>query len=237
MAPRQETEASAVANATRIREQWATVNAPHPDPSHPSHPQQTVVTLDLEGVLIPEIWIAVAERTGVPELRRTTRDEPDYDVLMKERLAILDERGLTMSLIAEVIAGLDALEGAREFLDALRQRAQVVVLSDTFEQFAAAFGRQLALPTILCHRLVVVDDRIVDYAGRMPDAKRGAVEAFRQLNYRVVAAGDSYNDSSMLAAADAGFWFNAPAVIAAQFPQFPSTDSYHTLLERITAAL
>lgn len=202
----------------------------------PPHPQQSIVTLDLEGVLIPEIWIAVAERTGVSELRRTTRDEPDYDVLMKERLAILDESGLTMSLIADVIAELPALDGAREFLDALRARAQVVVLSDTFEQFAAAFGRQLALPTILCHRLIVVDDRIVDYAGRLPDAKRCAVEGFQQLNYRVVAAGDSYNDASMLAAADAGFWFNAPATIAAQFPQFPSTDSYDDLLDAITAA-
>jgi phosphoserine / homoserine phosphotransferase len=210
------------------------VNAPVPPPASS---KQTIVTLDLEGVLIPEIWIAVAERTGIAELRRTTRDEPNYDVLMKERLAILDERGLTMSLIGEVIAGLAPLDGAREFLDALRARTQVIVLSDTFEQFAAVLSRQLTLPTVLCHRLVIVEDRIVDYTSRMPDAKRGAVDAFHQLNYRVVAAGDSYNDSTMLAAADVGFWFNAPAAITAEFPQFPVTGSYDALLTAIAASL
>ena len=200
-------------------------------------PRQAIVTLDLEGVLVPEIWIAVAERTGIPELRRTTRDEPDYDVLMKGRLAILDEHGLTMSLIADVIAGLAPLEGAKQFLDELRARTQVVILSDTFEQFAAPLMRHLGMPAILCHQLVVRDDRIVDYALRMPDQKRHAVEAFRGLNYRVVAAGDSYNDSAMLAAADAGFWFHAPAGIAAQFPQFPATDTYEELFAAITGAL
>ena len=203
----------------------------------PAATPQTVVTLDLEGVLVPEIWIAVAERTGIPELRRTTRDEPDYDVLMKGRLAILAEHGLTMSLIADVIAGLGPMEGAKAFLDELRARTQVIILSDTFEQFAAPLMRQLGMPTILCHRLVVDDDRIVDYRLRQPDQKRRAVEALRGLNYRVVAAGDSYNDSAMLGAAHAGFWFHAPASIAAQFPQFPATDTYADLLAAITGAL
>ena len=200
-------------------------------------PQQTIVTLDLEGVLVPEIWIAVAERTGIPELRRTTRDEPDYDVLMKYRLAILAEHGLTMSLIADVIAGLGPMEGAKDFLDRLRERTQVVILSDTFEQFGAPLMRQLGMPTILCHQLIVRDDRIVDYRLRMPDQKRHAVNAFRGLNYRVVSAGDSYNDSAMLGAAHAGFWFHAPESIKAQFPQFPATDTYDELFDAITGAL
>ncbi|MDP2289585.1 MAG: bifunctional phosphoserine phosphatase/homoserine phosphotransferase ThrH [Actinomycetota bacterium] len=204
----------------------------------PTSPRrQTVVTLDLEGVLVPEIWIAVAERTGIEALRRTTRDEPDYDVLMKGRLALLDEHGLTMSTIADVIAGLEPMDGARDFLDALRERTQVIILSDTFEQFGAPFMRQLGMPTILCHQLVVHDDRIVDYALRMPDQKRHAVEALRGLNYRVVAAGDSYNDAAMLAAADAGFWFHAPESIAGQFPQFPPNHTYDELFAAITAAL
>jgi phosphoserine/homoserine phosphotransferase len=200
-------------------------------------PQQTIVTLDLEGVLVPEIWIAVAERTGIAELRRTTRDEPDYDVLMRGRLAILDQHGLTMSTIADVIAGLGPMEGAKEFLDRLRDRTQVVILSDTFEQFGAPLMRQLGMPTILCHQLVVRDDRIVDYRLRMADQKRHAVEAFRRLNYRVVSAGDSYNDSAMLGAAHAGFWFHAPESIVAQFPDFPATDTYDELFDAIVGAL
>ncbi len=202
-----------------------------------STPQQTIVALDLEGVLVPEIWIAVAERTGIEALRRTTRDEPDYDALMKGRLAILDERKLTMSLIRDVIGGLAPMTGAREFLDALRARTQVIILSDTFEQFAAPLMVQLGMPAILCHQLIVRDDRIVDYALRMPEQKRHAVEAFRSLRYRVVAAGDSYNDAAMLGAADAGFWFHAPAAVATQFPQFPTTDNYDDLFAAITGAL
>lgn len=199
--------------------------------------QQTIVALDMEGVLVPEIWIAVAERTGIEALRRTTRDEPDYDVLMKSRLAIMADSNLTMSLIRSVISGLAPMEGARDFLDDLRARTQVIILSDTFEQFAAPLMEQLGMPTILCHQLVVSDDRIVDYSLRMPDQKRHAVEAFRMLRYRVVAAGDSYNDAAMLAAADAGFWFRAPDSIAVQFPQFPCTDTYRDLFAAITAAL
>jgi len=205
--------------------------------SNSDAPQQTIVTLDLEGVLVPEIWIAVAERTGVPELRRTTRDEPDYDVLMTGRLALLEQHGLTMSLIADVIGGLAPMEGAKDFLDALRARTQVVILSDTFEQFGAPLMRQLGMPAILCHQLIVHDDRIVGYALRMPNQKQHAVEAFRGLNYRVIASGDSYNDATMLAAANAGFWFHAPDSITAQFPQFPATHTYDELFTAITGAL
>jgi phosphoserine / homoserine phosphotransferase len=199
--------------------------------------QQTIVTLDLEGVLVPEIWIAVAERTGIAELRLTTRDEPDYDKLMRGRLAILDQHRLGMSTIADVIGGLAPLDGASAFLDTLRARTQVVILSDTFEQFAAPLMRQLGMPTILCHQLIVRDDRIVDYRLRMSDQKRHAVEAFRSLNYRVVSAGDSYNDSAMLGAAHAGFWIHSPANIVEQFPQFPACDTYDELLAHIADAL
>ena len=199
--------------------------------------RQTIVTLDLEGVLVPEIWIAVAERTGIDALRRTTRDEPDYDVLMRYRLDVLAEHGLTLSTIDEVIAGLEPLPGARPFLDELRLRSQVVLLSDTFEQFARPLMVHLGMPTILCHRLAVDGDRIVGYRLRQPDQKRRAVEAFQQLEYRVVAAGDSYNDTSMLSAADAGFLFHAPPNVVGEFPQFPALDSYDELLDAITGAL
>lgn len=199
--------------------------------------QQTVVTLDLEGVLVPEIWIAVAERTGVPELRRTTRDEPDYNALMRYRIDLLDKHGLTMSLIQDVIGGLAPLPGAVEFLDELRGRTQVVILSDTFEQFAEPLMRQLGMPTILCHRLVVDNDRITGYQLRMADPKRAAVKSFQALNYRVIAAGDSYNDTTMLLAAEAGFLFHAPANVQAEFPQLLALDTFPDLLEHITTAL
>lgn len=199
--------------------------------------RQTIVTLDLEGVLVPEIWVAVAQATGIDALRRTTRDEPDYDTLMRYRLEILDAHGLTLSTVTEVIGGLEPLPGAKAFLDELRAHTQVVILSDTFEQFAGPFMRQLGTPALLCHRLVVDDDRIVDYRLRIDDQKRRAVEAFQGLNYRVIAAGDSYNDVSMLAAADTGFWFHAPAGIIAEFPQFTTHDTYETLLAAITAEL
>jgi len=212
------------------REQWSAVNTA-------TAVQQSIVVLDLEGVLVPEIWIAVAERTGVSELRLTTRDEPDFDRLMKGRLDLLDRHGLTMSAIAEVIAGLEPLDGARDFLDALRGRTQVVLLSDTFEQFGGPLMRHLGLPTLLCHRLVVVDDRIVDYRLRLPDQKRAAVNAFQGLNYRVIAAGDSYNDTAMLGAADAGFLFHAPDNIKAEFAHFPAVDEYDDLLDLITGEL
>jgi phosphoserine/homoserine phosphotransferase len=200
-------------------------------------PRQTVVTLDLEGVLVPEIWIAVAERTGIEALRRTTRDEPDYDVLMKGRLEILAANGLTMSLVEDVIAGLEPLPGARAFLDELRERTQVIILSDTFEQFAKPLMRHLGMPTVLCHLLVVADDRIVDYRLRQPDQKRHAVDALHGLNYRVIAAGDSYNDTAMLGAADHGFLFHAPPNVIDEFPQFPAVDEFDDLLRLIVDVL
>jgi phosphoserine/homoserine phosphotransferase len=200
-------------------------------------PQQSIVTLDLEGVLVPEIWIAVAERTGIDALRRTTRDEPDYDVLMRGRLDLLEQHGLRMSDVESVIATLQPLDGALEFLDELRARTQVLILSDTFEQFGRPLMRQLNWPALLCHRLLVADDRIVDYCLRMPDQKRHAVEALRALNYRIVSAGDSYNDTAMLAAADAGFLFHAPVAVKAEFPQFPAVDTYDELFALIVAEL
>ncbi|MBU3702810.1 MAG: bifunctional phosphoserine phosphatase/homoserine phosphotransferase ThrH [Ilumatobacteraceae bacterium] len=198
---------------------------------------QTIVTLDLEGVLVPEIWIAVAETTGIPALRRTTRDEPDYDKLMQGRLAILDEHGLGMSAIEDVISSLSPLEGARAFLDELRSVSQVVILSDTFEQFGRPLMKHLGMPTLVCHRLVVDNDRIVDYELRLDDQKRRAVEAFQALNYRVIAAGDSYNDTAMLGAAEHGFLFHAPDNVKREFPQFPALDNYDELLLRIRAVL
>ena len=199
--------------------------------------QQTLVTLDLEGVLIPEVWIAVAERTGLEALTRTTRDEPDYDVLMRYRLDNLEQNGLTMSLIEDVISGLAPLDGAKEFLDELRTQTQVIILSDTFEQFARPFMRQLGWPTVFCHRLVVDDDRITDYELRQPDQKRKSVQAFHGLNYKVIAAGDSYNDTTMLNEADAGFLFHAPDNVIAEFPQFPAINTFDELLAAITAEL
>ena len=196
----------------------------------------TLVALDVEGVLVPEIWIAVAERTGVDELRMTTRDEPDYDALMRRRLDLLDRHGLTMGVITETIAGLSPLPGAVEFLDRLRRRTPVILLSDTFTEFARPLMAQLGWPTILCHDLEVVDDRIVGYRLRMVDQKRNAVLAFQSLGYRVVAGGDSYNDVSMLLAADVGFLFRAPDRVRAEFPGLPAFDSYDELADAIETA-
>lgn len=197
--------------------------------------KQSIVTLDMEGVLTPEIWIAVAERTGIPELRRTTRDEPDYDKLMLDRIAILDRHGITLTKIQDVIGGLSPLPGASEFLDELRRRVQVIILSDTFEQFADPFMRQFGRPALFCHRLVVENDRIAGYQLRMADQKRQAVAALQSLNYNVVAAGDSFNDTTMLAQANHGFLFHAPENIVRQFPQFPALDDYSELLRQILA--
>lgn len=199
--------------------------------------KQALVTLDMEGVLTPEIWIAVAEKTGIAELRRTTRDEPDYDKLMQGRLAILDQHGLKLSDIQKVIGTLELLPGARAFMDALRSQVQVLILSDTFEQFAAPFMRQLGMPTLLCHTLIVENNKIVNYKLRLPDQKREAVAAFKKLNYRVIAAGDSFNDTSMLKEADAGFLFHAPDNIKAQFPEFKAVDEFDDLLALINKAI
>ena len=199
--------------------------------------KQSIVTLDMEGVLTPEIWIAVAEKTGIKALRRTTRDEPDYDVLMRGRLKILDQHGLKLSDIQQVIGTLRPLEGANEFLDELRSLVQVIILSDTFEQFATPFLRQLGWPTLLCHRLVVENDRIMDYKLRVPEQKQRAVAALKLLNYHVIAGGDSFNDTAMLIEAHVGFLFRAPDNVKRQFPQFQAVDAYADFMKHIKAAL
>ncbi len=190
----------------------------------------------MEGVLTPEIWIAVAEKTGIKELRRTTRDEPDYDKLMRGRLAILDQHGLKLSDIQRVIGTLEPLPGARQFLDDLRSKLQVIILSDTFEQFATPLLRQLGWPTLLCHRLVVENDRITDYRLRVPEQKQRAVAAFKLLNYHVIAAGDSFNDTAMLTEAHVGFLFRAPENVRRQFPQFQAVEAYADLSQMISQA-
>ena len=193
--------------------------------------------LDLEGVLIPEIWIAFAEKTGIEELKATTRDIPDYDVLMKQRLRILDENGLKLPDIQAVIAELEPLEGAKEFTDWLRERFQLVILSDTFYEFAAPLMAQLGYPTLLCHKLEVDEEgRITDYTLRQRDPKRQSVRAFQLLNYRVIAAGDSYNDTTMLAQAEQGILFHAPDNVIAEFPQFPAVHTYEDLKDEFLKA-
>jgi phosphoserine/homoserine phosphotransferase len=196
-----------------------------------------IVCLDLEGVLVPEIWIAFAERTGITAFRRTTRDEPDYDRLMRWRLALLRQHGLKLADIQAVIATMAPLPGAVRFLDALRARHQVVILSDTFYEFADPLMQQLGRPTLMCHHLKAdAEGFVADYRLRQHDQKTRAVRAFKRLNFRVIAAGDSYNDTGMLGAADAGFLLHPPAKLTAQFPQFPSHDNYEQLLRSIDAA-
>ena len=200
--------------------------------------QQTIVTLDLEGVLVPEIWIAFAEKTGIEQLKLTTRDIPDYDELMTGRLAILNEHGLKLADIQEVIGTLAPLEGAKAFLDELRSITQVVILSDTFLEFAKPLMEQLAWPTIFCHDLEIdAEGRVAKYRLRQPDQKRKAVAAFRSLNYRVIAAGDSYNDTTMLGEADTGFLFRSPDNVKAEFPQFRSAEEYDELMGLIRGEL
>ncbi len=196
-----------------------------------------VVCLDLEGVLVPEIWIEFSRRTGIAELSRTTRDEPDYDKLMRFRIDLLTRHGLKLADIQKVIDGMGPMAGAREFLDGLRERYQVFILSDTFYEFASPLMRQLGWPSLLCHRLDIDGEGFVrGWRLRMPDQKRAAVNALKALNYQVMAAGDSYNDTAMLGAADAGFFYHPPASIVAQFPQFPVTDTYAELRSAIDAA-
>jgi phosphoserine/homoserine phosphotransferase len=193
--------------------------------------------LDLEGVLIPEIWIAFAEKTGIDELRATTRDIPDYDVLMKQRLRILDENGLGLNEIQEVIATLEPLPGAREFTDWLRERFQVIILSDTFYEFAQPLMRQLGFPTLLCHKLEVDEKgKVTNYKLRQANPKRQAIVALKSMYYRTIAAGDSYNDTTMLAEADAGILFHAPDNVIAEFPQFPSVHNYEDLKKEFIKA-
>ena len=196
-----------------------------------------IVCLDLEGVLVPEIWIAFSERTGIPELRRTTRDEPDYDKLMKFRLNILAEKKLGLPDIQKVICEMGPLPGAREFLDKLREDYEVIILSDTFYEFAHPLMRQLAWPTLFCHSLETdASGVVVDYHLRMPEQKREAVKRFREMNFSVVAAGDSYNDTKMLAEAHAGILFHPPENVIREFPQFPVTLNYDELRGEIDQA-
>ena len=193
--------------------------------------------LDLEGVLVPEIWINVAERTGIAELRRTTRDEPDYDKLMRERIAILDRHGLRLADIQRVIGGMSPLEGAADFLSWLRSEFPLIILSDTFYQFSAPLMRQLGQPTLFCNDLEIDGDgRVVGYRLRQKDGKRKAVAALHSLEFQAIAAGDSYNDTTMLAEADAGILFRPPENVVREFPQFPVTRTYDELRDAFEKA-
>lgn len=189
-----------------------------------------IACLDLEGVLVPEIWIDFANRTGIEELKATTRDIPDYDVLMKQRLALLKQHGLKLQDIEAVIADISPLDGAIEFINWLRERFQVVILSDTFYEFSAPLMKQLGWPTLLCHKLEVdAEGNVVDYHIRQKDPKRTSVKAFHGLNYRVIAAGDSYNDTTMLSEAETGILFHAPQNVKDEFPQFQAVDTFADL--------
>lgn len=196
-----------------------------------------IACLDLEGVLVPEIWIEFAKVTGIESLKATTRDIPDYDVLMKQRLRILEENNLGLKEIQDVIATLKPLDGAVEFVDWLRERFQVIILSDTFYEFSQPLMRQLGFPTLMCHRLNVDErDRVVGYTLRQRDPKRQSVLALKTLYYRIIAAGDSYNDTTMLAEADAGILFHAPQNVIEQFPQFPAVHTYEDLKQEFIKA-
>ena len=197
-----------------------------------------VVCLDLECVLFPEVWINVAERTGIPELRITTREEPDYDKLMRYRLDILDSNGLTIDDITNVIEGMQPLDGAVEFLDWLRSNWQVIILSDTFSQFAGPMMDKLGRPTLFCHTLEIDEDsrRIAGWTIRLEDQKCRTVEALRAMNFNVIASGDSYNDTTMLAAANAGILINPPQNVADEFPQYPVATNYTELRDAIQQA-
>jgi phosphoserine / homoserine phosphotransferase len=196
-----------------------------------------LVCLDLEGVLVPEIWIESAERTGIPELRRTTRDEPDYDKLMSYRLGLLKQHKLGLPDIQKVIAEMGPMPGAKAFLDELRRDYQVVILSDTFYEFAMPLMAQLGMPTLFCHKLEAdAEGFLVNYHLRMPNQKKESVRRFKELNYKVIAAGDSYNDTAMLAEADAGILFHPPQNVIDEFPQFPVTMSYAELRVEIDKA-
>ena len=196
-----------------------------------------VVCLDLEGVLVPEIWINFAKRTHLPELERTTRDEPNYDALMRYRLGILERENLGLPDIQKVIADMGPFAGARAFLDALRADYQLIILSDTFYEFAHPLMRQLGWPTLFCHSLEVKEDgKIANYRLRMPEQKKEAVKRLKEMHFKVVAAGDSYNDTLMLKEAHHGIFYRPPEAIVAQFPEFPVTQDYAALRAAIDAA-
>lgn len=198
-----------------------------------------VVCLDLEGVLVPEIWIAFAEAAGVPELKRTTRDEPDYDKLMEYRLAIMDEHGLGIREVQEVIAGIDPMSGAPAFLDELRQATQVIIVSDTFAQFARPLMQKLGWPTIFCNELIVDEDsgKITGYKMRCPNTKLTTVKCLQEAGLETIASGDSYNDLGMIQNSKAGFFFRTTDELKAKYPDVPAYDEYGDLLEAIKAAL
>ena len=196
-----------------------------------------IACLDLEGVLVPEIWIGFSEKTGIDELAATTRDIPDYDALMKQRLTLLDQHGLGLPDIQEVISTMSPMPGAKEFIYWLKERFQLIILSDTFYEFSQPLMRQLDLPTLFCHRLVADENgRIVDYKLRQKDPKRESVKALHGLNFRVIASGDSYNDTTMLEEADAGILFRAPDNVIGEFPQYPAVESYEELRREFCAA-
>jgi len=196
-----------------------------------------IVCLDLEGVLVPEIWINVALKTGIEELKITTREMPDYDKLMKQRLAILDRHNLTIADIQEVIGKMGPLEGASDFIAWIRERCQVIILSDTFYEFALPLMRQLGFPTLFCNQLEIdASGRIVNYHMRMQNQKKHSVAAFKSLNFYTLAAGDAYNDTAMLGEADAGFFFRPPDHLPKEFPQFPVTRTYGELQDRFAKA-
>ena len=196
-----------------------------------------IACLDLEGVLVPEIWIAFAEKTGIEELKKTTRDEPDYDVLMQYRLDLLRQHGLGLNEIQEVISTLSPLDGAVDFVNWLRERFQVVILSDTFYEFASPLMRQLGYPTLLCHKLEIDDQgNVANYRLRQANPKRQAIVGFKSMYYRTIAAGDSYNDTTMLAEADAGILFHAPDNVIREFPQFPAVQTFSDLKREFVRA-
>lgn len=196
-----------------------------------------IACLDLEGVLVPEIWIGFAEKTGIEELRATTRDIPDYDVLMRQRLSLLDQHGLGLPDIQEVISTMAPMPGAKEFILWLKERFQLIILSDTFYEFSQPLMRQLDFPTLFCHRLIANDaGKIVDYKLRQRDPKRQSVKALHALNFRVIASGDSYNDTTMLEEADAGILFRAPANVIEEFSQYPAVETYEELRREFCAA-
>ena len=197
-----------------------------------------IVCLDLEGVLVPEIWIAFAEASGIPELRRTTRDEPDYDKLMKYRIAILKEHGLGLKEIQDTIARIDPLPGAKEFLDELRTLSQVIIISDTFTQFAAPLMKKLGMPTIFCNTLEVADNgEITGFRMRIKDSKLSSVRALQSIGYETIASGDSYNDLAMIKESKAGFLFRSTEKIKADYPELPAFEEFNDLLNAIKAAL
>lgn len=197
-----------------------------------------IIFSDLEGVFVPEIWINVAEKTGIEELKLTTRDIPDYDELMQKRLSVMETNGLKLKDVTDVIAGMAPLEGALECLDWIRERAQIIILSDTFEEFARPLMQQLKFPALLCHSLEIdTGGRIADYRLRMPDQKKQAVLAFKALNYRTIAFGDSYNDTGMLTSADHGFFFCPPDNVAAEFSQLPITRNYKEVRQMLSGLM